>query len=107
MKNPESLFPLEFVIRFVAPPDTDWSTIDWLTWVASSTSLFPPVEGSDLDPSRELVWVATRESDLSEERAVFMFHWAKPDGSWAFALQANSETGRQRLVEAFVTAAGG
>ena len=97
--------PLEQVIEMVAPLDTDWTTIEWLTWVASPTSPFPPVEASALDPSRELVWVATREADRPEKPGVFMVHWAKPDGSWTFSLQANSEAGRRQLVDAFLTAA--
>jgi hypothetical protein len=97
---------LEQVARLMKQPDTDWTTIEWLTWVASPASPLPPVEASDLDPTRKLVWVATQESGPPAERDTFMAHWARPDGSWVFSLQANTEAGRRRLDEPFVMAAG-
>ena len=84
----------------------------WVTEFASRPG-GATVQASSLDLNADLLWVATRAvlQDLSEDLPVggpiYMLFWAKPDGSWAFFLQADSEAGRKALAHAFVTAAGG
>jgi hypothetical protein len=67
------------------------------------------VEASAVEPTGELVWVAFNAvfQDAPVEGSIYMLAWAKPEGSWAFSLQADSEAGRQQLVQAFVDAANG
>lgn len=85
---------------------------DWVTDFASMPG-GATVEASAIDPTGDLVWVATSAvfQDLSEDPPrggpIYMVSWAKPNGSWAFSLQADSEAGRVALVHAFVTAVGG
>ncbi len=84
----------------------------WVTDFASRPG-GATVEASAVDLNGDLIWVASGAviQDLSEDPPVggpiYMVSWAKPDGSWAFSLQADSEAGRKALVHAFVTAAGG
>jgi hypothetical protein len=81
-------------------------------WVADFASRpgGATVEASAVDLNGDLVWVASSAvmQDLSEDPPVggpiYMLSWAKPDGSWAFSLQADSEAGRKALAHAFVTA---
>jgi hypothetical protein len=66
------------------------------------------VELSALDLDGDLVWAATKELWEAEPAGTaYMMTWARPDGSWAFHIQADSAAGRMELVHAFITAAAG
>jgi hypothetical protein len=84
----------------------------WVTDFASRPG-GATVDASAVDLGGDVVWVAFSAvlEDTSEEPPrggpIYMLAWAKPDGSWAFSLQADSEAGRVALAEAFVNATGG
>ena len=70
-----------------------------------SAASYPSAEASTVDPSADLMWVAIYEA--TEEPPAYLLMWSKPDSSWVFFVAADSEVGRQQLVQAFITAAGG
>lgn len=93
-------------IRTAGPPGTDWTFLDWLTSMASSSDS-PPLEASELDPDEELIWVASGESYGPDGEGIFFVRWAQPDGERLFIAQAFTEIGRRRLVEEFIDAVAG
>lgn len=94
------------------PKPGEETAAGWVTEFASRPG-GATVQASSVDLNGDLVWVASRAvlEDMSEDGPVggpiYMLVWAKPDGSWAFSLSADSEAGRKALAHAFTTAAGG
>lgn len=79
-----------------------WTVTEWIAEQAT----MPQTEASSTDETGNLVWVAS--SSVAEQQwTAYGLMWANPDGSWLFMVLADSEAGRRRLVEAFITAAGG
>lgn len=81
--------------------------------MASFNRSLGTIEMSALDLDGDLVWIAANavreELDVPPEQQEtdYTMIWAKPGGSWAFWIQADSAAGRIQLVDAFITAAGG
>jgi hypothetical protein len=59
------------------------------------------IEATALDPNSDLLWMA------GTNEVLYGVMWADPDGSWVFAVQADTAESRVKLVHAFITAAGG
>jgi hypothetical protein len=64
------------------------------------------IEANAVNPDSDLIWMALGPAP-EDEFEVFMFSWADPDGSWVFVVVADTAESRAKLVDAFVTAAGG
>jgi hypothetical protein len=64
------------------------------------------IEGHAIDPDGDLIWMALGPSP-EDKFEVFVVSWAEPDGSWVFFAVADTAESRVKLVDAFVTAAGG
>ncbi len=80
---------------------------DWLEFVGSGRA------GGVLEEtalSGSLLWVTRTdewETAPGQMGTAYLLDWAQPGGDFTFFIQAGSEAGREALVDAFITAAGG
>ena len=82
--------------------------VDWLEFVGSGRAADRTIEGRVLTGT--LLWVTANaewETAPGQMGTAYSLDWAAAGGSWVFFIQAGSEAGRQQLVEAFITTAGG
>jgi hypothetical protein len=96
-------------IEMENPPGLNLATAeDWLRYIGSDQMLGASEWERDL--TGDLLWVANHapmEVGPGEMGTVYLLNWAETGGTWAFYLQATSETGRRSLVNAFIAAVGG
>ena len=76
-----------------------------VTEFLASEASYPSAEASAINPNGDLMWVALYEA--TEQPTAYGLMWAEPAGSWVFFAFADSQEGRQQLLEAFKAAAGG
>jgi hypothetical protein len=66
------------------------------------------LEGSSLDASQPLLWVAaggTAETGPGVIETFYVATWAEPEGEWLFDVIAPSAHTRAALIDAFISAA--
>ncbi len=81
--------------------DPDITLVEFMTALLGSGDL-EAVEGSEVDPNQSLVWASV--SVRAGEQIIYAATWGKPDGEWAFNVEASSPEARRDLIHAFVSA---
>jgi len=80
-----------------------------LEFLSAIASEMGELEGSSLDPSGPLVWVAaggTAETGPGVVETDYLAVWGEPEGAWVFQVTASSAEARNSLIHAFVDAIG-
>jgi hypothetical protein len=62
------------------------------------------VEGSQLNPASDLVWLTGWFTDQGGAGVVYIAVWGEPAGNWAFNVSAETPEMREAIVRAFVEA---